>query len=271
MNRLLRAAAALLCAVGLSAFGQGVRYDNRVTTVQGNAPFGASAPLLATPQSIVTICSVADCPATVPVYADQAFTVSAPNPMKTDTQGRFGFWIAPGTYFYQVKNPYGTVIGSYPFTAGGSGGGGGGLSTVSEVPSGTINGTNRTFTLSNAPALLFLELNGLQMTAGIDYTLSGNTITFTGSVPRSTPTLDTLFANYFYGTSTSLTPFSQTPTGTINGSNTAFTLAHSPIILFLTRNGVQLVAGTDYTLSGTNLTMTAAPQTGDVFNAQYFY
>lgn len=53
------------------------------------------------------------------------------------------------------------------------------------------------------------------------------------------------------------------PTGTINGTNTAFTLPVTPagdVIVLL--NGLQ-VAESGYTVSGTTLTMTTAPQTGD--------
>lgn len=54
---------------------------------------------------------------------------------------------------------------------------------VKEVPSGSVNGTNVTFTISNAPAVAGTEqvfLNGLLQFsgAGDDYTISGGTITF---------------------------------------------------------------------------------------------
>lgn len=53
----------------------------------------------------------------------------------------------------------------------------------------------------------------------------------------------------------------ETPSGTINGSNTAFTLAAAPsggrLVLFL--NGVYQKPTTDYTLSGTTITMVTAP------------
>ena len=69
-----------------------------------------------------------------------------------------------------------------------------------EVPGGTVNGVNATFTLAAAPSpavSLLLHRNGLLQTAGIDYTLSGNTITFlTGAIPQSTPTPDGLVAWY---------------------------------------------------------------------------
>jgi hypothetical protein len=54
---------------------------------------------------------------------------------------------------------------------------------VKEVPSGSVNGTNVTFTISNAPAVAGTEqvfLNGLLQFSGAsdDYTISGGTITF---------------------------------------------------------------------------------------------
>lgn len=60
-----------------------------------------------------------------------------------------------------------------------------------EIPSGTIDGSNDTFTLANAPspvASLMLYLNGIiqEAGAGNDFTLSGSTITFlSGAIPQS--------------------------------------------------------------------------------------
>lgn len=65
----------------------------------------------------------------------------------------------------------------------------------------------------------------------------------------------------------------ETPSGTINGSNTAFTLAHTPspaASLSLYKNGqLQIAGGADYTLSGTSITYGSAPKTGDVLTASY--
>lgn len=61
------------------------------------------------------------------------------------------------------------------------------LSTpVWEVPSGTVDGVNDTFTLSIAPpsSHIILIVNGATYIEGIGYTLSGNTITFeAGYIP----------------------------------------------------------------------------------------
>jgi len=66
-----------------------------------------------------------------------------------------------------------------------------------EIPTGTINSTNRTFTLSAAPippASLLLFRNGILQKTGVDYNVAGNTITFTSvSVPL---TGDSLQASY---------------------------------------------------------------------------
>lgn len=68
---------------------------------------------------------------------------------------------------------------------------------------------------------------------------------------------------------------SETPSGTINGSNTAFTLASSPIAgsVKLYYNGVRLEAGAgnDYTISGASITMLFAPETGSKLLADYRY
>jgi hypothetical protein len=55
-----------------------------------------------------------------------------------------------------------------------------------ETPFGTINGSNDTFTLAHAPnpaMSLILILNGQVQTQGVEYTLSGATITFAFPLP----------------------------------------------------------------------------------------
>ena len=66
----------------------------------------------------------------------------------------------------------------------------------------------------------------------------------------------------------------ETPTGTVNSANTAFTLAFTPQVgsLSLYLNGQRLKsgAGNDYTVAGTAVTMLFAPTTGDQLLADYF-
>mgnify|MGYP001566742690 CR=1 FL=1 len=68
----------------------------------------------------------------------------------------------------------------------------------------------------------------------------------------------------------------EVPTGTIDGSNTAFTLANTPSPLNgtkLVKNGVlqDYGAGNDFTVSGTTLTYASAPQTGSKHWVFYRY
>ena len=69
-----------------------------------------------------------------------------------------------------------------------------------EIPAGTINGTNRIFTLAFAPApavSLVLYRNGVKQRAGVDFDLAGSTITFRLVVGVPVPlTGDSLEASY---------------------------------------------------------------------------
>lgn len=78
-----------------------------------------------------------------------------------------------------------------------------------EIPAGSVNGTNATFTLANSPISGTQEIyvNGIRMCPGatstatcgtggppVDYVISGNTITFNSpSIPQ---TGDTILADY---------------------------------------------------------------------------
>jgi hypothetical protein len=64
----------------------------------------------------------------------------------------------------------------------------------------------------------------------------------------------------------------ETPAGSVNGTNVTFTLANTPFAgsehVFV--NGIlQTSGGTDYSISGTTITMTVAPETGDVIRVSY--
>jgi len=62
------------------------------------------------------------------------------------------------------------------------------------------------------------------------------------------------------------------PVGSINDSNTAFTLANSPKpagSIEVTLNGAELSVNTDYTLSGDDLTLLIAPPTGSIIKCDY--
>ena len=61
-----------------------------------------------------------------------------------------------------------------------------------QTPTGSVNGVNAVFTLSQTPSpsrSLEVYRNGLLLSAGVDYTLSGAVITFITVVPQPTDTL----------------------------------------------------------------------------------
>lgn len=66
-----------------------------------------------------------------------------------------------------------------------------------EVPAGVVDGVNRTFTLANTPSpvtSLQVFRNGLLQAPGVDFTLSGNVLTFTAvSTPQAG---DRILVNY---------------------------------------------------------------------------
>lgn len=65
----------------------------------------------------------------------------------------------------------------------------------------------------------------------------------------------------------------ETPSGTINGSNTAFTLANTPVAgsehVYLNGMLLDVGAGNDYTISGANITMLTAPSGSDKLRVSY--
>lgn len=79
----------------------------------------------------------------------------------------------------------------------------------------------------------------------------------------------------FSAASTSLFATRQTPSGTVNGTNTSFTLAQSTNVagseeVFL--NGLlQNASGNDYSISTNVVTFTSAPVSGDVILVNYRY
>jgi len=65
----------------------------------------------------------------------------------------------------------------------------------------------------------------------------------------------------------------ETPSGTVNGSNTTFTLANTPLsgTEELYWNGLLMEpgAGNDYTISGATITALSAPVSGDRLRCSY--
>jgi uncharacterized protein YoxC len=154
------------------------------------------------------------------------------------------------------------------------------LFTDSEKPLGVMDGSNTLFALAGAPApggSLQLYRNGLQQMSGVDFTLAGNTITFlSGNVPKTSDTVQAFYRTVGTGQTATFSD-AEVPSGTVNGTNTTFTLSAPPnpmLGLKLFKNGMLLAQNGDYTLSGTTVTFTSTqvtPQAGDSIIAYYRY
>jgi hypothetical protein len=64
----------------------------------------------------------------------------------------------------------------------------------------------------------------------------------------------------------------EVPTGAVNGSNTTFTLAQMPLeaeAVDVYLNGLKQIPGTDYSVSGVDITFTTAPAVGQILRVEY--
>lgn len=100
----------------------------------------------------------------------------------------------------------------------------------------------------------------------------------TGNIATNTANIATNAANIAANTAAialkiDATDFigSEIPAGIIDGVNANFTLANTPVVGTQTvyQNGLALCPGTEYSIVGTTLTLTAAPLTGDTLMISY--
>src|SRR6185437_259164 len=136
-------------------------------------------------------------------------------------------------------------------------------------------------TTSGSNAVTVAKINGttVPVNAAADQTVvtTASAVAAWASIPNCTGALQYSTTTHSFscgGVLTGTFVDAETPTGTINGSNVTFTLAHAPnpgAALQLYLNGQQLIAGAsaDYTLSSATITMASAPKSNDVLIAFY--
>ncbi len=162
-----------------------------------------------------------------------------------------------------------------------------GTGTGSGSGSGTGTGSTQYATLPIAMSQVTGLTAGLNTINTAATTLSNSLNTLTTTVAGNTSTLSTLSATVTSlsntvaalpsGSSGSISVAfvdGEVPSGTLNGTNTNFTLSAAPVpaaSLELYRNGIVQASGTDYSLSSNTITFLAAgvPRAGDVLEAYY--
>lgn len=131
----------LLCILSASpAFAQTVVYridPAPVMTTSGNVPYGGFPAAYVVPNAAIKLCTNSTCTVMATAYTDATGSTpcasSSPVTLPgtnvctptAGSQGQFGFWIQPGTYYYTVTTLTGT-FGPYPIS--------------SPTPSGVLNG-----------------------------------------------------------------------------------------------------------------------------------
>lgn len=204
------------------------------------------------------------------VYADPNGATQISNPQFSDGLGHTVAYMAAGFYTITFSGPQIQTLTLPDQEVGGLGSGSGSTVEVfSGTPSGTIDGVNRVFTLTNNGTDLTSAPTQAQVWKNFPlvpgdpagYTLSGVTITYAVAPQPG----DSLFASGFTVVSGSGPGGNTVGNEQVAGSGTSLTLANAPnpaadLMLFQRVSnafpGVLLIQGKDYTLSGNAITIT---------------
>lgn len=163
-----------------------LRIDRVVQTAQGQAVAGAEVYFLTQPADVDTLTPLAT------VYSSSTGAPGA-NPQITDGLGQIGCYLDNGQlYTIVVVSPFLDTqvypdqnLGNAPATS----------TTFNEVPAGAIDGTNRTFTLTVDPTLLFLQYNQGTLQPGVGYTTAVVLGVFTITLAIAPQPGDSLYAS----------------------------------------------------------------------------
>lgn len=145
-----------------------------------------------------------------------------------------------------------------------------GAGTLAWTASKTQTWLTLATTSGTAPSALALIPNSGSLSAGTYI----DTVTINGTGAASSPQTVTVTLNVSASSSSGSIMFidSETPTGSVNGTNVVFAIANVPSpasSLKVMRNGIRLRLGGDYTFTGQTITLGTAPQSGDVLLVDY--
>lgn len=253
-------AAATASTVAIRDSNANIRFNNvienfqTVTSAAGTTTLTVSSPR--TTQITGSTTQTVVMPDATTLVVGQQFTItnrSSGNVTVNMNGGSLLQTMVGGSFLTATVTAIGTSAGTWDaaYTAAG---GSGSVTTVSVVTANGFQGsvanasTTPAITLQTSLGAGVIKSNGSNAfalaTAGTDYLAPSSRIT------------------------------RETPSGSVNGSNTSFTLANTPIVgteeVYL--NGLQQEpgAGNDYTISGATITYLTAPISGDKIRVSYF-
>lgn len=127
----------------------------------------------------------------------------------------------------------------------------------------TATNSQTVFTATNAVVVsLYLSVNGIIQTLGIDYTITGNVATLTAGIPAGSAVV------WVYVSSSSVGL--QTDVFTATSNQNLFTASNtSAYTLYLSVNGVIQTPNVDYTVSGGVATLTNGVPSGTIVTWLY--
>ncbi len=178
-------------------------------------------------------------------------------------------WV--GNSPYLITDGTNSLSGITPSSSGSAGGGNLHL-WAQEVPTGSINSSNTSFTITNFPysvTTCILFRNGLYQSATTDYSITNSVNILFTAAPLSG---DEIVAMYGLGSTVPYVYVQSLTTVSITGSTVAFspspTASYTPgVVVFL--NGLVRRANTDYTASGAGLGFTFNLEPGSIVSAFY--
>jgi hypothetical protein len=163
-----------------------LRLDRVVQTAQGQAVAGALVYFLTQPANTETLTPLAN------VYSDTSGTTGA-NPQVTDGLGQIGCYLDNSQlYTMVVVSPF---LDTQVYPDQNLGNSAASSSVFGLVPTGTINGTNVTFTLAITPRLLFVQQNNTVLVPEVGYTTAVVAGTFTITLANPPEVGDALYAS----------------------------------------------------------------------------
>ncbi len=257
-----------------------------VMTTAGNAPYGGNPALYAVSSATIQLCTDAACSIPATTYTDVSGNTTCPSyapvvqagtivcASTTGPQGQFGFWLAPGTYYYRVTLPSGQSYGSYPITSNTAG--------VTDIAAGagiSVSGSIGSVTISNTGALSFNGRTGAITPTTGDYVYSqiGGAKQGTTNVPQMAGTnsgvTGAVLCNDASGNATT-GACSNGVTSAIAGPGISVDAATGPVTFtntgarsFNGRTGVVVPVSADYSwsmISGIKQGTTSVPQMAGV-------